>query len=241
MSLYKTYGIYGIRNKLNDKIYIGKTQMNFGDRRDCHFACLNGGYHDNPHLQKAWNKYGEENFEFVIMYQCDNNEGTDEVNELEIKYIKHYKDLKKAYNIRDGGDGGFYFGKHLSEETKRKIGEKNRINMTGRKLPQKVKDKMSKSQKERFEKMTEDEIKNWGKMLSQKARGYKWSNESKEKFSELQQTKPNGAKYTVEIVREIRRLHEEEKLGYTEISNIMNIPRGTVYNIATYTRWAHIK
>ena len=146
-----------------------------------------------------------------------------------------------AYNIHDGGDEGYNLGKHLSDETKRKIGEKNRIHMTGRKLPQKVKDKMSISQKERFEKMTEDEIKHWGKMMSEKARGYKWSDESKKNFSKLQHTKPNSAKYDIETVREIRRLHEKEKLGYTEISNIMNIPRGTVYNIATYMRWAHVK
>ena len=47
----------------------------------------------------------------------------------------------------------------------------------------------------------------------------------------------NGAKYTIEQVKEIRRLHEEENKGYTEISEIMNIPRPTVYLIATYRRW----
>ena len=33
MNLYKSRGIYGIRNKVNGKVYIGKTNMNFGDRR----------------------------------------------------------------------------------------------------------------------------------------------------------------------------------------------------------------
>ena len=240
MSLYNTYGIYGIRNKINDKIYVGKTQMNFGDRRDCHFACLNGGYHDNKHLQRAWNKYGKDNFEFIVIHQCDNNEGTEEVNALEIKYIKYYTDLNKSYNIKAGGDGGHLLGKHLSEETKRKIGEKNRVHMTGRKLPQHVKDKMSESQKKRYENWSDEERKEWAKLMSEKGRGYKWSDESKQRFSEMQHTKPNSAKYDVETVKEIRRLHEEEKLGYTKISNMLNIPRGTVYNIATYRRWAHV-
>ena len=40
--------------------------MNFGDRKDCHFASLRGGYHINPHLQKSFNKYGEDNFVYCI-------------------------------------------------------------------------------------------------------------------------------------------------------------------------------
>lgn len=121
--------------------------MNFGDRKDCHFASLRGGYHINPHLQKSFNKYGEDNFEFIVLYQCNNNEDSNMVNELEKKYIKLYKDKKLAYNIGDGGDGGHNLGKHLSEETKRKIGDKNRINMTGRKATIETKKKMSESQK----------------------------------------------------------------------------------------------
>lgn len=115
--------------------------VNFGDRWDCHKAQLRGNYHDNPYLQNSWNKYGEESFEFVIIYNCKNNENTEQVNLLEIKYIKHYRDLNLSYNIRSGGDGGHMFGKHLSEEAKRKIGEKNRISMTGRKASEKNKTK----------------------------------------------------------------------------------------------------
>lgn len=59
--------------------------MNFGDRRDCHFASLRGGYHINPHLQKSFDKYGEDNFEFIILHNCLNNEDSDQVNELEKK------------------------------------------------------------------------------------------------------------------------------------------------------------
>lgn len=214
--------------------------MNFGDRRDCHYASLRGGYHINPHLQKSYDKYGEDNFEFIILHNCQNNEDSSQVNELEKKYIKIYKDKGLAYNIGDGGDGGHNLGKHLSEETKRKIGNKNRINMTGRKLSDKTKRKMSESQKKRFENMTEIEKYEYGKRISNYAAGYHWSESSKENFSKLQQTKPNGAKYNIETVKEIRRLHEKENLSYTEISNLLNIPRPTVYLIATYRRWKNI-
>lgn len=59
--------------------------MNFGDRRDCHFASLRGGYHINPHLQRSFDKYGEDNFEFIVLHNCQNNEDSDQVNELEKK------------------------------------------------------------------------------------------------------------------------------------------------------------
>lgn len=233
ISIYKEYGIYGIRNKINNKIYIGKTMMNFGDRWDCHKSQLRGNYHDNPHLQNSWNKYGEDNFEFIVIHNCKNNENVDKVNLLEIEYIKHYRDLGLSYNILDGGDGGFLLGSHLSEETKRKIGEKNRINMTGKKASEETKKKMSESHRKYYDSWTDEDRRKWGKKMSLKNKGYKWSDEAKEKMKDNK----NGAKYTINEVREIRRLHEIENKTFLEISKITGIPKHTVYLIATYRRW----
>lgn len=235
MGLYNSYGIYGIVNKTNDKIYVGKTMKSFGDRWDCHKAELRGGYHENKHLQNAWNKYGEENFDFTIIHNCQNNEDLDRVNELEIQEIKKYKQLGLAYNIHDGGDGGMFLGKHLSEETKRKIGEKNRMHMMGRKLPLEVRHKMSESQRKRFATWTDEDRRLWGIKMSKSSTGIK-----KPILKEKMKNNKNGAKYTIDQVNEIRRLHESENKTYTEISNIMNIPRPTVYLIATYRRWKTI-
>ena len=240
MSLYCTYGIYGIRNKLNGMIYVGKTQANFGDRRDCHIATLRGGYHINQHLQNAWNKYGEENFEFVVLRDCTGVCDTDEINRLEQLYIKQYMDVGLSYNIGIGGDGGTNFGKHLSEETKRKIGDANRINMTGRKASDQTKQKMSDAQKKRYAEMSAERRAEIAAKSAECARGYQWSEESKRKMSEIQQTKPNGAKYDIETVHEIRRIHEKEGMSYTEISNMLGIPRHSVYLIATYRRWKNV-
>lgn len=235
MGLYNKYGIYGIRNKLNGKIYVGKTMKSFGDRWDCHKAQLKSNYHDNRHLQSAWNKYGFENFEFLILQDCTGKD-VSYVNSMEIAEIKKYKDLGIAYNIHDGGDGGLFLGKHLSEEAKRKIGEKNRINMTGRKASTETKEKMSKSQKERYANWTEDDRREYGEKVAQWSSGYKWSDESKKKMI----GNKNGALYTADQVKEIRRLKEEDGLGYTDISKIMGIPRPTVYLIATYRRWKNV-
>ena len=226
MDAYKNFGIYRITNTINSRSYIGKTGVNFGSRWDCHKAQLNGGYHSNPYLQRAWDKYGEEAFDFRVIKIVDN---TSVLDDLEKKYIKQYKDKGKSYNILDGGDGGFAIGRHLSEETKRKIGEKNRINMTGKKLSNETKAKMSASQKLRYSSWSEEDRINHGKMTSKYASGYKWSETSKENFALRQHARPNGATLTIETVRKIRQLHENEHKSYAEISQELGIPRHNVY------------
>ena len=236
MSIYKSFGIYRITNTINGNTYIGKTGMNFGDRWDCHRAQLNGGYHDNQHLQNAWNKYGQDNFEFSVVEEVDD---ASLLNDLERKYIAQYRESGLCYNILDGGDGGFLLGIHLSDETKRKIGDKNRANMTGRKLSAETRAKMSESQKKRYASWTEEDRIAHGKRSSECSSGYKWSDEARANFAKRQRTSPNGATLTIEIVHEIRRLYEQEKKTVTEISKLLSVPRQNVYNIATYRRWAN--
>ena len=59
-----TCGIYMIRNKVNGKMYIGQAIEMEGVRWKTHRRELKGDYHENKHLQNAWNKYGQDNFEF---------------------------------------------------------------------------------------------------------------------------------------------------------------------------------
>jgi len=239
MNLYRDYGIYGIKNKINHKVYVGKTEVSFGDRRDCHYASLRNGHGVNSNLQRDWCQYGESNFEFVVLYDCVREEDSNTVNELERKYIKEYMDNNLCYNVGAGGNEGAFLGKHLSEETKRKIGDKNRVNMTGRKLSGKTKAKMSASQRNRYEEWTDEDRVAYGKETSKYASGYTWSKESKKNFSEMQKIKPNGAKYDINIVHKIREMHEQYNKTYSEISNELSIPRPTVYLIATYRRWRY--
>lgn len=60
-------GVYEIRNKINNKVYIGSTTVSFKKRFLHHEWKLLNNKHKNRHLQSAWNLYGKLNFEFNII------------------------------------------------------------------------------------------------------------------------------------------------------------------------------
>lgn len=112
----KICGIYCIENTVNHKRYIGQS-VDIYRRWQTHRYLLNENKHDNDYLQKAWNKYGEGNFVFSVLEQCDK----DELNPIETKYIATYQTLNEdyGYNLQSGGDSQYY----LSDTTKQKISQ----------------------------------------------------------------------------------------------------------------------
>lgn len=234
--LYQRVGIYAIKDKVTDNMYIGQATVSFGDRRDCHFALLRHNNHWVKEIQNAWNRSDGKDIEFIILH--DKQDGED-FDELERYYIKLYREKGNAVNFGNGGSEGAFQGKHISKEAKRKIGEKNRQNMLGKKFSEETKANMSKAQKERCSKYTEEEKRKMTEAMNNAIRGVKWTEERKQQYREAQKTNPHGSQFTIDTVHEIRRLHEEEKLGFTEIANRLNMNRGTVYNIGTYKRWKY--
>lgn len=233
-SIYKKIGIYEIKNKLNKNVYIGKTAMNFGDRWDSHRALLRSNKHFNKHLQNAWNKYGEENFEFNIVKECSLD---DDLDLLEKDYIKKFKEENLSYNMTDGGDGGCWLGKHLTDEAKRKIGEKNRINMTGRKLSEETRKKMSESQLKRV--YTDEEKERRRERLRASNIGKVVSDETKELLRKINQENPPSAKFTPDDIREIRRL-KLSGITLNELALKYNTSPSYISNICHFRRWSHV-
>jgi group I intron endonuclease len=66
----KISGIYWIKNITNDHIYIGSS-CNIYSRWYWHKNSLRRNSHHSMYLQRAWNKFGEENFIFEILITCD--------------------------------------------------------------------------------------------------------------------------------------------------------------------------
>jgi group I intron endonuclease len=107
--------IYCIENRINNKKYIGKNASdNPGARWNHHKRHLNKGTHVNSYLQSAWNKYGEDNFRFSILEECE----SDRLADREIYWIKLFDTHGNGYNLTDGGEGTT--GWTASDETRRK-------------------------------------------------------------------------------------------------------------------------
>lgn len=102
-----TCGIYLISNLINNKIYVGQS-INIEKRWRQHKRELRNNIHENKKLQNAWNKYGEENFEFSIACECEEKQ----LNTLEQYYVFSLESYlsKGGYNISLGGDGLFVKG-----------------------------------------------------------------------------------------------------------------------------------
>lgn len=112
-------GIYSIENIINQKKYIGQS-VNIKSRWMKHKSELNNNNHDNDYFQKAWNKYGEENFEFTILEECSK----DMLNERECYYIDLYNTINRdyGYNLKSGGQDTNY----VTEDVKNKISKANK-------------------------------------------------------------------------------------------------------------------
>ena len=98
MSKEKICGIYCIENILNNKKYIGQS-IDIYSRWYQHKSELNRNSHCNDKFQKAWNKYGEDNFNFYIIEECC----TDELDDIEQYYIHLYDSYYNGYNLDFGG------------------------------------------------------------------------------------------------------------------------------------------
>ncbi len=59
-------GIYKITCTANKRTYVGSA-INLRRRRKDHFSKLRENKHSNLHLQRAWNKYGEQSFAFEVL------------------------------------------------------------------------------------------------------------------------------------------------------------------------------
>lgn len=95
------YYIYKIKNLVNHKVYIGLTN-NIARRRTRHFSDLRRKVHDNHFLQKEYDIYGQENFNFSIEFEGDCSE--QEIGDKEKEYIKKYDSYKNGYNQNEGGN-----------------------------------------------------------------------------------------------------------------------------------------
>ncbi len=109
--------IYKITNKVNNKIYIGKTEQKLEKRFQQHIAVAKS----NPkyHIHFAINKYGEKNFEIKTIETLDNSS---DIFEREKYWINRYHSFNHdiGYNNTPLSMGGKRINP-MSKETRAKI------------------------------------------------------------------------------------------------------------------------
>ena len=173
--------IYLRTNKINGKKYLGQA-TNLKTRQN-RWKCLSEKY-AGVLINRARAKYGIEAFDFEILKECDDKE----LDFWEMYYIKELNTkAPNGYNLTDGGDG--CKGYSPSEETKRKLSEKNK----GKKRSEDFKKLISKIMKDK--KHSEEAI----RKTAEANRGKKRSNETRKKMSESQKGKKRSEETKMKI------------------------------------------
>lgn len=140
-------GVYIIKNTISGKLYVGSTN-NFSMRWKRHICDLNKQIHTGTKLQRAWDKYGQDSFEFCVIEYVNN---TAILMEREQHWLDTLKSVELGYNtlptagssrghkLSEAHKAAFLFkGKTHSEESKRKmsIAAQNRVVSEETKLKQ---------------------------------------------------------------------------------------------------------
>lgn len=247
-------GIYKITNKVTGKFYIGSS-VDIKWRWYTHKYELSKGTHSNKYLQRAWDKYGEESFEFSIVLSTERETLVLKEQEI-IDETKCYQ-REVGYNIGRIADAPFLGRKHTeeakrkisesklgkprSEETKRKISEVQK----GKTIPQETRDKISKTLKGRPSPMKGRKAsKETREKMSKSLKGIKKSEEWKRKIGEAQRGADNHAsKLTEEQVVEIKKelFSKEKSRTQTAIAKEYGVSSVIISQIKTGKRWSHVE
>jgi len=111
-------GIYRIENTKTRKVYIGQAQQ-LKTRYLNHVSALKRGTHDNSYLQRAWNKYKEEDFVFSILEECS-KELLANREQYWMDYYRCY-DREYGYNLNPSSTKNLMLGRTHTPEARAKI------------------------------------------------------------------------------------------------------------------------
>lgn len=194
-----TSGIYSITNKENGKVYIGST-VDFEDRWEYHKQDLRRCAHHNQYLQRSWDKYGEDVFEFGILEYLDK---IDELSLAEQFWIDIYREENKdLYNIGRYVDNPMR-GRTHTEDVKRVLSDLSKAAWArGAYDSEETRQRMSDASCRKHGPMSEEQK----QKLREVSLGRKHSEETKRKMSKSHKGK--------KLSEEHKRLAREGRKGY---------------------------
>ena len=94
--------VYKATNKINGKVYIGKTIRSMSHAKARHHDRSKLGF--NTYFYNSIRKHGIDEFIWEVIYKGISDK---DIREKEISFIRQYncRDTTKGYNMTDGGDG----------------------------------------------------------------------------------------------------------------------------------------
>ncbi len=191
----KRVGIYGLRNTINGKWYVGQS-VNVHKRwtEYSNYLCPR-----QPKLFNALKKYGYDTFEKILLEECDNVDWI--LDYREMYWIRYLGSFIHGYNCTEGG-GGMRGRKMPAAER-----ETRRQKALGRKLSAAT-----------IEKLKNRVISNdTRKKMQISATGRTHSEYTKQKISALQRGRP-GKKHSADTIEKLRRISTGKKQSVETIN-----------------------
>lgn len=125
-----TCGIYKITCRATNKVYIGQS-FDIEHRWVEHRSDLKRGAHHSFHLQRAWDKYGKDVFEFEVLETCAAKVA--HLEERERYWMQNHRSLDRRYGFNIAEGMNTYQG--LPAERKAQLIEKLRRALSGERNP----------------------------------------------------------------------------------------------------------
>ena len=206
-------GIYCVFNIVSGKQYIGSA-VNMSDRIRRHKGLLRRRKHHSVHLQNAWDKYGEENFIFLVIEYVD----IENLIEREQYFIDLF-DFEELYNICP--TAGSHLGRKCSDETKKKLSEAHKGKVISEEQRRQIstanKGKVfSEEHKRKLKcKIVSEETR---KKISESRKGYVPSAETRHKLSEARSRMSDETRRKISEGNKGKKRSEETRKKISEVN-----------------------
>lgn len=228
------YTIYCIKNKINNKVYVGYTSKTIEKRFVKHIK--NAENKVNRRLYDSMNHHGYNNFEITKIDECNTKLKAEELESWYI-YLFKSKDPISGYNMTWGGDGGYTLSnwpeddKQILYQKQQKNREKTLLKKYGVNTPSKinwVRNKISNSHNGKS--LTQSHKDSIGKTIKNKIisgeliqntsglrphiKGeFTHTNESKKKISDFRNGKTYEEIYGLDVAEKLKRERSENFKG----------------------------